>query len=140
MTDEPPRPAPLRPRILAGLIDLVPSVLVIAPLAKLLGEPGFFLGAALVIAGFTAFEARGGQTPGKRLLGLRVLHLDGSPCTLIGSLIRNVFRLVDAFPGFYLIALGAAGGNRRRQRLGDQAAGTSVYRDADLEAQKNTPL
>ena len=126
--------------MLAGLIDLVPSVLVIAPLAKLLGEPGFFLGAALVIAGFTAFEARGGQSPGKRLLGLRVLHLDGSPCTLIGSLIRNVFRLVDAFPGFYLIALGAAGGNRRRQRLGDQAAGTSVYRDADLEAQKHTPL
>ena len=124
----------------AGLIDLVPSILVIAPLAKLLGEPGFFLGAAIVIAGFTAFEARGGQTPGKRLRGLRVLHLDGSPCTLAGALIRNLFRLVDAFPGVYLIALGAAAGNRRRQRLGDQAAGTSVYRDSDLDARPSAPL
>lgn len=132
MTDALPAPAPLRPRMLAGLIDLVPTALVVVPLAAAFGQVGFFAAAAVVIAGFTVFEARTGQTPGKRALGLRVRHLDGSPCTTIGAILRNVFRLIDGFPGCYLIGLGAAAGNRRRQRLGDQAAGTSVYRDADL--------
>jgi uncharacterized RDD family membrane protein YckC len=43
-------------------------------------------------------------------------------------LIRNAFRFLDWFPGVYMIGGLAIIGTARRQRLGDQAAGTSVYR------------
>ena len=127
MSSEVPIPASLKPRMLAGLIDLVPSLVVLLPLAYRFKDLGFAIGSALVVAGFSVFEARGGQTPGKRALGLRVLHLDGTPCTTIGAVVRNLFRVIDAF-GIYLIAVAAIAGNKRRQRIGDQAAGTSVYR------------
>ena len=76
---------------------------------------------------FSVLEARGGQTPGKRLLGLEVRYLDGTPCDARSAVIRNVFRFLDWFPGVYVIGGFAIASNRRRQRLGDQAAGTSVY-------------
>ena len=46
---------------------------------------------------------------------------------MLGAVLRNVFRLLDAFPGVYLVAVVSVAGSRRRQRIGDQAAGTSVY-------------
>ena len=42
---------------------------------------------------------------------------------------RHAFRVIDGFPGIYLIALTSVAGSKRRQRLGDQAAGTSVFVD-----------
>jgi uncharacterized RDD family membrane protein YckC len=84
----------------------------------------------VVCAGFALFEARGGRTPGKRLLHLRVLQLDGTPCTGLAAGLRNAFRVLDSFPGFYLLAVVSIAGSKRRQRLGDQAGGTSVFKDA----------
>jgi uncharacterized RDD family membrane protein YckC len=43
--------------------------------------------------------------------------------------VRNAFRVIDGFPGIYLVAVTSIAGSRRRQRIGDQAAGTSVFRD-----------
>ena len=43
-------------------------------------EHGVLIGLLLVIAVFSLLEASGGQTPGKRLLGLEVRYLDGTPC------------------------------------------------------------
>jgi uncharacterized RDD family membrane protein YckC len=129
LPDDLPPFAGLRERCLAGLVDFVPTVLVIAPLAAALGGWGFVLGMVVVCIGFALFEGRGGRTPGKRLLHLRVLHLDGTPCTRLGAGLRNTFRVLDAFPGFYLLAMVSIAGSKRRQRLGDQAAGTSVFRD-----------
>ncbi|MDX6628117.1 MAG: hypothetical protein QOH00_363 [Gaiellales bacterium] len=137
MTDAPeiaaaPVPAPVRARALAGLIDLVPSDALILVLGKAAGQTGFIIGLVGVVASFSALEANGGQTPGKRLMGLEVRHLDGAPCDLRSAIIRNVFRFLDWFPGVYVIGGFAIVSNKRRQRLGDQAAGTSVYRRADL--------
>jgi uncharacterized RDD family membrane protein YckC len=137
MTDAPetaaaPVPAPVRARALAGLIDLVPSDALILVLGKTAGQTGFAVGLLAVVVSFSALEARGGQTPGKRLTDLEVRHLDGTPCDLRSAIIRNVFRFLDWFPGVYAIGGLAIAGNKRRQRLGDQAAGTSVYRRADL--------
>ena len=78
---------------------------------------------------YFAFEWRwDGQTPGKRALGLRVLHTDGSPLTMWGALVRNLLRIFDFLPGFYgagaLIAL--LGPNNRR--AGDLVANTIVAR------------
>lgn len=78
---------------------------------------------------YFAFEWRwDGQTPGKRALGLRVLHTDGSPLTMWGALVRNLLRIFDFLPGFYgagaLVAL--LGPNNRR--MGDLVANTIVAR------------
>jgi uncharacterized RDD family membrane protein YckC len=125
-------PAPLRVRALAGLIDLIPSALLVWLLYEVYPRHGVLLGLLALVAGFTWLESNGGQTPGKRLLGLEVRYLDGSQCDLRGALVRTLFRFVDAFPGIYLVGGFAIASTKRRQRIGDQAAGTSVYRRADL--------
>ena len=79
---------------------------------------------------FFLFEALwDGRTPGKRALGLRVVHTGGEPLTLPGSALRNVIRAVD------LVGAGVVGAvsilaTRRAQRLGDLVGGTVVVRDA----------
>ena len=47
---------------------------------------------------FFTFEWRwNGQTPGKRLLHLRVIKVDGAPVSWIDVLLRNLSRPVDSF-------------------------------------------
>ena len=79
-----------------------------------------------------------GQTPGKRLLKLRVLREDGRPITFWEALARNLLRLFDAVPGVivpvYSIGLIAIFMNRRDQRIGDIFAGTVVVRERTDEA------
>ncbi len=74
-----------------------------------------------------------GQTPGKRMFGLRVVNLDGSPPGFVGSMVRNLLRILDWIPGTYGIGAITAMLSRRGQRLGDMAAGTVVIRE-DLVA------
>ena len=69
-----------------------------------------------------------GQTVGKRLFGLRVIDLDGSPAGFSAIFVRNLVRLVDFLPGFYGLGFLAIVFNSRSQRLGDLAAGTYVVR------------
>jgi uncharacterized RDD family membrane protein YckC len=125
-------PAAVRVRALAGLIDLVPSALLVWLPYEVYPQHGILIGLIVLVAGFSWLESHGGQTPGKRLLGLEVRYLDGTPCDLRAALVRTVFRFVDAFPGIYLIGGFAIASTRRRQRIGDQAAGTSVYRSAEF--------
>ena len=71
-----------------------------------------------------------GATPGKKALGLQVIHANGTPVDWPAALIRNLLRAVDFLPAFYGFGLVAMLGNRDFQRLGDLAAGTVViYRD-----------
>jgi phosphoenolpyruvate carboxykinase (GTP) len=121
--------ASLRTRSLAGLIDLAVTLAVVVPLGLWLGQSGVIVGVLLVLAAFAYLEAHGGRTPGKAIVGIRVLLLDGRPCTALAASVRNAFRVIDGFPGVYLIALVSLAGSKRRQRLGDQAAGTSVFLD-----------
>jgi len=69
-----------------------------------------------------------GRTPGKRLLGLRVVRRDGTPPGLVDSLLRNAARAIEVpllyAPGVLCIAL-----TPRRERLGDMLAGTLVVED-----------
>ncbi|GHV84945.1 RDD family protein [Spirochaetia bacterium] len=67
-----------------------------------------------------------GQSPGKRLLGLRVVESDGSPVSPASSFIRNLLRFFDSFMGLYLIAFLSAAASRGFRRPGDWAAGTLV--------------
>ncbi|MCZ2391064.1 MAG: RDD family protein [Acidobacteria bacterium] len=83
---------------------------------------------------FTVFEwLWNGQTPGKRLMKLRVVREDGRPLTLWEAIARNLLRIADAAPGFvipiYSVGLITIFLNRRDQRLGDIFAGTVVIRE-----------
>lgn len=79
-----------------------------------------------------------GQTPGKRLLKLRVIREDGRPITLWEAIARNLLRIFDAAPGFaipiYSVGLIAIFSSSRDQRVGDMFAGTVVIRERLDEA------
>lgn len=77
-----------------------------------------------------AFEILGsGRTPGKRAAGIRVVELAGEPVGFLASAVRNILRLVDFLPAFYLVGTVAILASSRDQRLGDMAGGTLVVRE-----------
>jgi uncharacterized RDD family membrane protein YckC len=96
----------------------------------------------LIFAGYFVFFEWlwNGQTPGKRLLKLRVIREDGRPITLWEATSRNLLRIFDAFPGFilpvYSIGLITIFMSRRDQRIGDMFSGTVVIRERSDEAPK----
>ena len=65
-----------------------------------------------------------GRTPGKRMLGVRLVARNGSAPSVAASLVRNVFRLVDFFPLVYGVGLVTCMVTRDHVRVGDLAAGT----------------
>ncbi len=67
-----------------------------------------------------------GETPGKRMFGLRVLNDNGTPVGWGESLVRNLLRAVDFLPAFYFFGLVSMLMSRDFKRLGDLAAGTVV--------------
>ena len=76
------------------------------------------------------FEVWGGGTLGKRALGLRVMHANGTPVGLRSSVIRNILRSVDFLPMFYALGLISLMLSQKFQRLGDILGGTVVvYRE-----------
>jgi uncharacterized RDD family membrane protein YckC len=75
------------------------------------------------------FEWRwGGQTPGKRLMLLRVVDAEGLHLAFHQIAVRNLLRFVDSLPVLYLVGGAAALLSRDAQRLGDMAANTVVIR------------
>ena len=80
-----------------------------------------------------------GQTPGKRVAGIRVLTTRGEPVTLVHALVRNLLRLVDMLPTSYMIGVICILVTRRGQRLGDLAAGTVVVRERHAELPRTLP-
>lgn len=67
-----------------------------------------------------------GATPGKRILGLRVVQENGSPVDWGRSLLRNLLRTADFFPMMYSAGLICMLLRQDCRRLGDLAAGTLV--------------
>ncbi len=96
----------------------------------------FALGLFAVADGyFMLFEILwNGQTPGKRMLGIRVIRENGYPMRPIDAVIRNVVRLVDWLPGAYGIGVLTMLLNKRSKRLGDFASGTIVVREGSRGA------
>jgi uncharacterized RDD family membrane protein YckC len=143
--------ASLWQRALAQLVDAVPLgagfVLPFAWMWRMFSDPenladsgpmfmlwffGLFLAALvsglLVLTAYSYFEGRFGKTPGKWLLGIRVLGTDLQPCGFGRALLRNLLTFVDGFfnflVGVLLVAL-----TENWQRLGDLVARTIVVVD-----------
>ena len=84
---------------------------------------------------FAVFEAAwNGQTPGKRVVGLRVISVTGRPISVFEAILRNVVRIADQLPGIYAIGIVSIFVTERNQRLGDLAAGTVVVHERAVEA------
>jgi uncharacterized RDD family membrane protein YckC len=76
------------------------------------------------------FEVRHhGQSPGKRIVGIRVVDGRGLPLSLEQSLVRNVVRALDALPAGYALGCLASLLDGERRRLGDRVADTLVVRE-----------
>lgn len=116
------------------------------PTGETLAELPKWAIAILVFVIFVVFSAYfilfewlwNGQTPGKRLLKLRVIREDGRPLTIWEAITRNLVRICDAIPGFiipvYSLGLIAIFLSPRDQRLGDIFAGTVVIRERTDQA------
>jgi uncharacterized RDD family membrane protein YckC len=138
-------------RLPAYLIDLCIRMVIMVALAMSLlafNEVGLRgLGIGVLLIGYFLLEwfygglfetYCNGQTPGKRLTGLRVVSDEGQPINGWQAVLRNFLRAADSLPaivisdGFpmpvptYLLGLLAATVTDRCQRLGDLAAGTMV--------------
>jgi len=70
-----------------------------------------------------------GQTPGKRVTGIRVVKRGGLPLTVREVVLRNLLRIVDYLPTYYLVGLVSFFVSRSQQRLGDLVADTAVIRE-----------
>ncbi len=81
------------------------------------------------LAYYVGLEVWLGGTLGKLAMGMRVVMDDGSRITPGASLVRNLLRIVDAFPYFVPYLVGAIAiwtDKPRRRRLGDRVAKTVV--------------
>lgn len=139
-------------RLLAWAIDcclrFIAYFFLAIPLA-IFGEVG--VGAFFIVLFFgewfypVLFEVARGATPGKRQMGLVVLHDDGTPVSWGASMIRNLIRFADFLPLAYGFGLLAMLIHPNFKRLGDLAAGTLVVHwqpqtgVAELPAAKAVP-
>ncbi len=132
------RPAGLLSRSLAFTIDLLIRGVLLAALLFPLDALGDFGTGLFVLALFLVnwwymvlFEVLNqGRTPGKQIMGLRVVHDDGTPVGWSASLLRNLLRFVDMLPLGYGVGAFVCLQHPLFKRLGDVAAGTLVtYRD-----------
>jgi uncharacterized RDD family membrane protein YckC len=139
--------AGLGSRFLAVLLDLLIQLAIAAVVALILALFGFFtlfghksgqaialsiailLFFAIFYAYFVFFEADDGRTPGKRLIGIRVVRDGGFPLDFSSALIRNVIRVLEAALGFYAVSAACVLASPQNKRLGDMAAGTLVVRE-----------
>ncbi len=77
---------------------------------------------------FTYFESKTGQTPGKKMLGIRVVTEDAKgPPSVWHAFIRNLLRIIDG-QLLYLIGVLLIWFSKKNQRLGDMLAHTIVVK------------
>ena len=124
-------------RVAAAIFDAMIIAIMSMAVAPLVGssilepEGSFLVYTVAPVIGFFYYfllEGFAGQTIGKRILGIAVVKADGSPCTYLSSFVRNLLRVVDAMPFFYLVGLAVMALSDRKQRIGDHVAGTVVVK------------
>jgi uncharacterized RDD family membrane protein YckC len=128
------RPAGLSARFYAFVLDwLIRLMIAYAALigAVLMGNFGvaFWLVFYFLLEWFypVVFElSRGGATPGKSVVGLKVVMDNGLPITPAASFTRNLLRVADFLPFLFGAAIVSMLVRRDCKRLGDLAAATLV--------------
>jgi uncharacterized RDD family membrane protein YckC len=125
-------------RAVDGAIAAVVPLLVLLPRA-LDGslDEGVVTGVCLlwgvpVGIGLTLLEGKYGQTPGKRLLGIRVVGLDLRAPGIGAAFVRGLVGIVDGLFDF-IVGIVAVATSVHWQRIGDQVAHTIVIDDAVVQ-------
>jgi uncharacterized RDD family membrane protein YckC len=77
-----------------------------------------------------------GQTPGKRMVGIRALKETGRPLTPSETIGRNLLRIIDQLPALYAVGVLVALLNSKNKRLGDFVAGSVVVRESSMKDMK----
>jgi uncharacterized RDD family membrane protein YckC len=80
-----------------------------------------------------------GQTPGKRLLHVRVIRQGGYALRFFDTLLRNLLRVIDFLPLFYGVGLVSLLLTKDCQRLGDLLSGTLVVYQEPIETESLLP-
>ncbi|MEK6642645.1 MAG: RDD family protein [Planctomycetota bacterium] len=159
-------PAMVWKRVLAGLIDIIPAILITLPwwYPKFvsLGLEGRVFPtteeqvilqnqtqmehySTLAVYGLWCFlwELFLARTPGKILLGCRVISVDGSAPTPRQCLIRNVIRTLMVSlgaTGFLVTIMSIVIVTRNRQRTGDLLAQTLVVEPGEVPPVETSPV
>jgi uncharacterized RDD family membrane protein YckC len=95
-------------------------------------------GVIATLAYHALFEGVAGSTVGKRLLGLQVITMDGTPLRFVQGVRRSLAFLVDAL-FFGAIAANEMKDSPEKQRIGDRWAGTRVVRRRSMPAELHPP-
>lgn len=126
-------PAGIAVRSAAFVIDFIIRILIFIPasfLLESLGDAGVGLFLLLLFClnwfYYIFFELRNGQSPGKRIMKLKVMQDNGLPVSFGSVVIRNLLRPVDALPVGYMLGLLSVMFSAQFKRLGDWAGGTIV--------------
>ncbi len=147
-------------RLAAGLFDLLMLSIglfalwisvgaIVGSLVASRGMARSWLSAATILLSFcflwgyfTLFEAlNGGRTPGKQVLGIRVVMDTGRSITPTAAVIRNLVRFIDCyFPIPFAPALLSMFLHPSNKRPGDMAAGTIVVRDHPTDWTLGAPV
>jgi uncharacterized RDD family membrane protein YckC len=129
--------------LLTGLIFLLllpQGFSIFTFLPKTLGPAiAIFIGFAIYWGYFALFESIWkGQTPGKRVAGIRVIKESGRPINAFEAIGRNLMRAVDVMPGIYGVGLLCMMLNEQSRRLGDFVAGTVVVHEKTTDQVRPT--
>ena len=110
----------------AVLIDTVIIIVVLVVLTAIADTTGYILGLAIGIAYTVGFWVSSGATPGKMVLGLKVVTVDGDPIGLGKALLRILGYWVNGltlYIGYLFIAF-----RKDKRGLHDLIASTKAIR------------
>ncbi len=86
------------------------------------------LGLPVLLYHFLSETFMNGQSFGKKIVGIKVVKLDGTQPGIGSYLIRSLLRIIDIQIMNGLVALISVAVSEKSQRLGDMAAGTTVIK------------
>ena len=133
----------LASRVFALLVDIIIQAVAVLAVIVVLTlfavtvnfQGGFSFGTIIMFIAVFLFEwgyfiffelVWNGRSPGKRLMGCRVIRDGGLPVNFTASFIRNLIRPIDYFLSALMIGFFIVFASPTYKRLGDMAAGTLV--------------
>ena len=115
--------------------------------ASFIDENQFLLMTLLIILGlpillyhFLSETFMNGQSLGKRIMGIKVVKLDGTQPGVSSYMLRSLFRIIDIQILNGLVAIISIPVSEKSQRVGDMAAGTTVIRKDSAYSLRDTIL
>ena len=77
---------------------------------------------------YVYFEGSSGQTPGKKVMKIKVTGENGKPIDYGPAMLRNILRIIDGLPFLYIIGIILIASTDNKQRLGDMIAHSIVVK------------